>query len=57
MISLVSEHDRHSMAFSVKFSVSLQTEIISTESSDFLKQMISLVLSPTAMGLKVTSLE
>ena len=42
MTSLVKQHGRQCMSCSVNFSVSLQTEILSTVTSDFLKQMIIL---------------
>ena len=42
MMSLVYEHGKQCMPFFAKFSMILQTEILSTESSDFLKQIIFL---------------
>ena len=40
MTPLVYEHGRQCMPSSAKFSMPLQTEILSTETSDFLKQRI-----------------
>ena len=42
MTSLVLEHGRQCIPCSAKFSMTLQTEILSTETSDFLKQIIFL---------------
>ena len=42
MTSLVQEHGRQYMPCSAKFSMTLQTEILSTETSDFLKQKVFL---------------
>ena len=42
MTSFVLEHGRHLMSCSISFSMTLQTEILSTETSDFFKQMIIL---------------
>ena len=41
-MSLVSEHGKQCMPCSTKFSVTFQTEILATETSDFLKQIIVL---------------
>ena len=42
MTSFVLEHGRQCMPCSVSFSMTLQMEILSTGTSDFLKQMIIL---------------
>ena len=42
MASLVQEHDRQYMSRSAIFSMTLQTEILSIEISDFPKQIIFL---------------
>ena len=42
MMSLVKQHSRQYMPCSINFSITLQTEILSTVISDFLKQMIIL---------------
>ena len=42
MTSLVQKHGRQCMPCSTKFSVTLQTEILSIETSDFLTQIIFL---------------
>ena len=45
MMSLVQERGRQCMFCPMKFSVTLQTEILSTETSDFLKQFFSRYLN------------
>ena len=40
MMSLILGHGKHCTPCSAKFSVTLQAEILSTEPSDFLKQII-----------------
>ena len=42
MTSLVQEHGKQCMPYSANFPVTLQTEVLSTETSDFLKQIIVL---------------
>ena len=42
MKSLIKKHGRQCMPCSAKFSMTLQSEILSTETSDFLKQIIFL---------------
>ena len=42
LMSLVQELSRQCMPCSAKTSMTLQTEVLSTETSDFLKQMIIL---------------
>ena len=43
IMSLVSEHGKQSMPCYANFSVPLQTEILSTETSDFLKHKAELI--------------
>ena len=42
LISLVQEHARQCMPWSAKFSMTLQTKILSSQTSDFLEQIIFL---------------
>ena len=44
MLSLIYDHGRHCMPYIAKYSVKLQTENFSIETSDFLRQIIFLKL-------------
>ena len=50
MTSLVQKHGRQCRPCFVKFSLTLQTEILSTETSHFLKRIIFLKMSYNEMG-------